>query len=160
MTESIIFLAKILGTIALATLAGWSYRFGGSSNGMRWVREVGCGIAILGCLTMWLGWNIWGLFVMGSVWIETTYFKSKGTDATWFNWFLVGLSYAIVPLPYILGSYFSVHPWHYDHWLGFGIRSVVITIFTTLWRTLQGDANDQEVGCGVMQVLTLPLLLI
>lgn len=143
---------KILGTIVLAALAGWSYRFGGSSNGIRFVREVGVGIAILGCLTILLGWSIWGVFVMGTVWVETTYFKAKGSDAKWYNWMLVGLSYAIVPLPYMISGH--------GHWGGFAIRAAVITLFTTMWRTWNGDANSQEIGCGVMQILTLPLLLL
>lgn len=147
---------QILGTLILTALAGWSYRDGGSSHGMRWIREIGTGLAILGCLTLWLGWSLWGLLVLGTVWIETTYFKSKGSDAKWYNWLLVGLSYSIVPLPYILAQSFSGH----YYWKGFAIRAAVVTAFTTLWRTFNGDANSQEIGCGCIQIITLPILLI
>lgn len=152
----IFLILKILATLALAALAGWAYRFGGSSNGVRWAREVGVGLAVLGGLTIWLGWNWWGLLVMGCVWIETTYFKAKGTDAKWYNWLIVGLSYSIVPLPYIIAQSFS----HKYYWIGFGIRTFVVTLFTTLWRTFVHDVQWQEGGSGAIQVLTLPLLFI
>lgn len=148
---------QILLTIVLTALAGWGYRFGGSSHGLRWVREVVCGICIFLDLTALFGFNWLGLLIMGTVWIETTYFKKKGTDAKPFNWFLVGLSYSIVPLPYVVGAYFFSH---HNYFKGFLIRSAIVTLFTTLWRTFQGDANKQEIGCGCIQIITLPLLLI
>lgn len=149
---------QLLITIPLTALAGWSYRNGGSEDGIgRWVREVGTGLAILIDLTCFFGWEWLGVLIMGAVWIETSYFKAKGTSAKPFNWFLVGLSYSIVPLPYVVGAYFFGH---HNYFLGFSIRAVIVTLFTTLWRTFQGDANKQEIGCGCIQIITLPLLLL
>lgn len=148
---------NLLLLIPLTAIAGWSYREGGSKNDFigRWIREIGVGVSILVWLSICLGWSIWGLFVLGAVFIETTYFKAKGSSATPLNWFIVGLSYAVVPLPYVLGALLS-HQGNYCK--GFLIRAVVVTLFTTLWRTFQGDANKQEIGCGCIQVITLPLL--
>lgn len=145
-------LLKIVGFIALIALAAWSYRFGGSSNGIRWVREVGVGISQIAALTIFFGWNWWGLLIMGTTWVQSSYFKAKGTDAKWTNWLLVGLSFAIVPLPYIIGNG--------DHWIGFLYRSIFIVPFIALWRTLITDVQWQEGVSGGVQVLSLALLLI
>lgn len=143
---------KIIGFIAMIVLAAGAYRFGGSSNGQRWIREIGVGVAEIVALTILFGWQWWGLLIMGTVWIETSYFKSKGTDATWKNWLLVGVSFALVPLPYLFADG--------HHWVGFIWRTALIVPFITVWRTVVGNVQWQEGVSGGTQVLSLLLLLI
>ncbi len=144
---------KVFGFIAMIVLAAWSYRFGGSSHGQRWVREIGVGVAEIIALTILFDWQWWGLLIMGVVFVETTYFKAKGSNATWKNWLLVGLSFALVPLPYIIAD---AH-----HWVGFVWRTAFIVPFITAWCTfLGGNVQWSEGVRGGIQILSLLLLLI
>lgn len=142
---------KIITIILMAVLAGWSYRFGGSANGKRWVREVGVGVATIITLAILFGWNWWLLLIMGSVWIETTYFKKKGSDAKWWNWAIVGLSYSIVALPWVIATH---------SWVGFFIRTIFLVPTISLWRTFVGNVQWQESGCGIIQILSITLFLL
>lgn len=136
-----------IGCIALAS---WGYRFGGSSNGVRWVREIAVAIAEIIALTILFGWNWWSLLIMATVWGMTTYFKKKGTDAKWWNWVLVGLVFAIIPLPQVIAL--SVH--HVYLWKGFFIRAAFLVVFTPLWCTFVGNVQWSEGVRGGIQVLT------
>jgi hypothetical protein len=147
----LILLSKILGTIVLAGFCGWAWRFGGSSNGIRWVREAVTGFALVSCITLWWGWSYWYILIFGASWIESTYFKSKGSSAMWWNWMLCGILYALIPLPAVI-----VH----HLWVGFAWRTVVLIPVITLWRTFVGDVQWSESGVGVWQIITLPLILI
>ena len=142
---------QILGTIALAALCGWCWRFGGSSHGIRFVRELGTGLTLVGCITLWWGWSFWYIPIIGLAFIESTYFKTKGSDAKWYNWLMCGILYALIPLPAVI-----VH----HLWIGFAIRSAVLIPVITLWRTFQGNVQWSESGVGVWQIITLPLLMI
>lgn len=143
---------KIIEFIAMIALAAGAYRMGGSSNGKRWMREIGVGLAEIIALTILFGWNWWGLLIMGTIFLETTYFKRKGTEATWLNWLLVGLSFALVPLPYIIADG--------HHWIGFLWRTAFIVPFVCIWRTIIGQVTWEEGMSGGIQVLSLLLLLI
>jgi hypothetical protein len=144
---------KIIGGSAFIALAAWAYRFGGSANGQRWVREVGVGIAEFGFLTLFFGFHWIGLLILGTVWVETTYFKIKGTDAQWVNWLLVGISFALVPLPWIIADG--------HHWIGFAIRALFIIPFTTILCTFFGGNVQWSEGLrGGMQICSLLLLLL
>ena len=143
---------KIIGTIALAGLSGWCYRAGGSASiHARWLRQAGVGVAVTGTLLIWFGFNWWTLLCLGTSWAESTYFKSKGSDAKWWNWLLVGIVFAIVPLPYVISSG--------NHYLGFAIRSAVIIPATTVVGTFVGDVDWSEGLRGALQIITLPLLI-
>lgn len=142
--------------IALSVVSGIAYRAGGSGNYPRWTREVGVGACYFISLLALFGWHWYILSCLGTVWIETTYFKSKGKDAKWFNWFFVGLSYSVVPLLFVLAIFVFNHK---SYWIGFWIRSFVVTAFTTIWRTFIGKDVLQEFGCGFIQTVTMPLLL-
>jgi len=143
---------QILITLALTVLSGICYRFGGSGNGIRWVRQVVDGICIILTLTIWFGCNWLGLLIMGTIWITTTYFKIKG-ETSLFTWMLVGLSFGLVPLPYM----FMGHA----HWLGFGIRTFILTITTGIVvQFFGGNVNFSEGFRGGIQIITLPLLLL
>src|ERR1035437_9865328 len=144
-------------TLGLTGLSGWAYHFGGSQGGIRWVREVVDGLAIIAWLWLCMGFNPWAGLIMGTIWIESTYFKSKGTDAGFWNWLLVGLSFSMVVLPYIVAQSFAGH----YYWIGFGIRTLILTPTVGLIVTFFGGKVGFSEGFrGGIQLLTLPLLLV
>ena len=144
---------KIVGTICLAALCGWLFRVGGSANThARWARMFGVEVSELGGLILWFGWSPWILLTTGLAWTECTYFKKKGTDATWINWMFCGLQYSAIPIPLLFV--------HILGWKGLVIRALVLTPIITLWRTFQTDVQWSESGAGAWQLLTLPLLIL
>jgi len=148
-----IYLLKAFLTITTAVLAGWAYRFGGSEHGIRQVRQLVDGASIIGILTLWFGWNWSGLLIMGTIWITSTYFKIDG-KTNLFTWMLVGLSFGLVPIPYLLFQ-------HNAHWLGFLIRLGILPLFVGfVVRYLGQNVQFSEGFRGAIQILTLPLLLI
>ena len=92
------------------------------------------------------------VLITGLAWTESTYFKSKGTEAKWWNWLLCGIQYALIPLPLVFIGLI--------HWQGFALRFIVLVPIITLWRTFQGDVDWSEGGAGAWQILTLPILLV
>lgn len=143
---------QIILTGILTVASGAAYRFGGSNNGWRWARQVFDAICIISWLNLCLGWNPWSLLIMGTIWITTTYFKIKG-NTNLFTWMLVGLSFGLVPLPYMFGSH--------AHWMGFWIRTAILTVTVGLVVRFLGDnVNFSEGFRGGIQIITLPLLLL
>lgn len=142
---------KIIGIILLAGLAGWSYREGGAASAhARWARQLGVGIAVTLALILLFGFNWWTLLCLGTSWAESTYFKKKGSDAKWFNWVLVGVVFALVPLPFIISSG--------THWIGFIIRCGLIIPATAFIGTYVGNVQWSEGLRGALQVVTLPII--
>lgn len=144
---------KILGTILLSALAGYLYRLGGAASAhARWLRQVGVGVAVTGTLLIWFGFSWWIFLCLGTAFIESTYFKKKGTDAKWWNWALVGLVFALVPLPFVIAN---------GHiWKGFLLRTLLLIPSTTLIGTFVGNVDWSEGLRGALQILSLFLLLI
>jgi hypothetical protein len=93
----------------------------------------------------WILIICWGL-MFGA---QTTYFKKKGTDATWVNWLFVGLAFSVAMLPFSIVS---------GNLLGFVYRSIAVTAFTVLWSHFIGKDWLEEGGRGFIQIITLPLL--
>lgn len=144
---------KILGTIILAAMCGVLFRFGGSANiGARWLRQFGVEFTELGGLWLWFGWSWWLIPTTALAWTESTYFKAKGKSATWVNWLLCGIQYALIPLPLVFIGLIS--------WQGLVDRSIILIPIITFWRTFQGDVDWSEGGVGAWQILTLPLLIL
>ena len=153
MKESVKNTLKGIATAVLAVFAGWSFRFGGSANGQRWVRQAGIGTAVILAITV-LTWHFswWYILIMGLAFTESTYFKKKGTEAMWYHWLLCGICYALVPLPALIAGKVYL--------AGFIIRFIVLVPIITIWRTFQGNVQWSEGGAGAWQIVTLPLLLI
>ncbi len=159
---------ELIGSIVFFLLAGMVYRMGGSGNYSRWTREVGVGVLLILELLLLRLFN-WGcLGILGTVWIESTYFKKKGSDAEWWNWLLVGLSFSVAILPWFVWSWIVNHK--PVHWIGYLVRITVCTGLTLLWQEqlsalfskwldIGKDITD-EFGRGAIQIITLPLLLI
>lgn len=142
---------KILLTLILAVFAGCMFRLGGSANThARWLRMFGISMAEVGCLWIWFGFSWWLIIIAGLAWTECTYFKSKGTDAKWWNWLLCGIQYALIPIPLVIAGDIS--------WMGLLNRSIILIPAITIWRTLMGDVDWSEGGAGAWQILTIPLL--
>ena len=152
----------------LSVLGGMAYRMGGSGNFPRYFRELGQGLCVaidmpvLGLITLTWQAILGDVLAFGICWAESTYFKKKGTDAKWYNWALVGLVFAVVPLPYCILTN--------SHWIGFGVRAVLCPVLVVLWQEklsaqvaedfkIGKDITD-EFGRGFINVATLPLLLI
>ena len=140
-----ILLSVIFG-IASAVL----YRMGGSGNYKREIRLYGLPTLMIIYYTITGNFH-WSLIIcfgllFGSL---TTYWKKKGTDAKWYNWLFTGLGYSLAMLPYCIATH---------HFLGFLERTIVVTIFTTVWSQLIGYDIWEEFGRGFIICVTLFLL--
>lgn len=157
-------MGKIIVTLALAILGGVAYRMGGSGNYPRYFRELGQGLCVVASMIVF-GMIHWSLVLcFGVCWAESTYFKRKGTDAKPFNWVLVGLVFALIPLPYCVATN--------SHWLGLFIRACSCIVWVVLWQEVLSEmvfyllrkrfGKDvlDEFGRGFINVSALWLLLI
>jgi hypothetical protein len=79
----------------------------------------------------------------------TSYFKRKGTEAKWWNWALVGASVSFALLPYA---------WFSHHWLGFWLRTLIVTVGVTVWSEKIDNAVVEELGRGTIIGGTIWLL--
>jgi hypothetical protein len=79
----------------------------------------------------------------------TTYWKKKGTDARWWNWFLHGFMIGLSSIPLA---------WIGIAWWLILIRAVVLGITMMIWSDLNDNAVKEELGRGALIVLTLPIL--
>ena len=147
---------KILWMIGLSIISGILYKLGGTSAGTKW-RDIGCPlIALLICLWLLKGleFRFWWAYLLtfGLGWASmTTYWKRKGTDAKWWNWLLTGLGYSLAFLPIAFAT---------GHWIGFIIRTIILTYLITAWSEFQSNATWEEFGRGFLYMATIPLLLI
>ena len=143
---------KALLILLISSCGAIAYRCGGSGNFARWFRPVGIALCVM--LAM-LGLGLWHWSVIicagASAGLSTSYFKKRGTDASWLNWFFVGLAFSLAMLPW---AYFT------GNYLGFSIRLVVCTAGITLWSIFWGNDIIEELGRGFIPIITLPLLLI
>jgi len=157
---------KIISLIVLTMLSGLLYRLGGWGDPGRknypklptWLfntkaRDLGCPLcAFLGML----------FFVEMSWWMALAHFLSFGIlfgalttywdflfefDNHWVHGFMCGLAY----FPYAIVS---------GHWVGFGVRCVVVAIAMGLISTQSSDDVVEEVGRGASLIPTLPLMLL
>ncbi len=134
-----------------AILGAIFYRMGGSGNFPRQVRVIGVPV-LSGLVLGFLRFNWWIILciplMIGAI---STYWKKKGSDAMWWNWAAHGLGLSLACLPFSIAT---------GHYIGFGIRTVLLTLLITVWSELIGNAVIEELGRGALIILTLPLLLI
>ena len=145
---------SIIATIALAAFAGWAYRDGGSASGIgRWIRQAGMMVAMFLGLWLWFGWTPWIGLSAGLCWAESTYFKKKGTDATFVNWLLVGAVFWLIPLPVVWATG--------KHWPWFWWTALMIPIVGIWCKFMTGFLKADswsEGGRGAIQLLRFLLL--
>ena len=141
MTVILVLLASIL--------SGIFYRAGGSGNYPRQARIVG--VAILTCLTLIaLGIYTWWLILVMGLSCGALASSWQQDEKKWGFWAHgLGLSLALLPIAFVT-----------HHWLGFGIRTIVLTTFITLWSQFTKWDILEESGRGAGIILSLPLLLI
>lgn len=137
-------------------------RMGGSGSFPFWFRELGCSLCVVAALWL-LDYHHWTLILtMGATYgLLTTYFKKKGTDATWVNWSLVGMAFGLSVLPIVLV---------YHNYMGFTVRTAVCMASIVIWqqwlsfivakwfRKVWDKAVVDEFGRGFILVITLLLL--
>ncbi|MDD5356434.1 MAG: hypothetical protein PHY56_07865 [Candidatus Omnitrophica bacterium] len=144
----------LLRIIGLSILAGILYRMGGTNKGTLW-RDIGCSLTLLlTCLSLGLTGAV--LATLGAYFV--TFGLSWGALASywkldekkWGFWAHgAGLSLAVLPIVFITG-----------HWLGFGIRCLVLTLGITLISEFMTWDVGEEFGRGFLIIITMPLLAI
>lgn len=149
---------EIVVLLILAAVGGVLYRMGGASGYNTKFRDFG--IPTVGILLLFLFgslihstlWNTLSLILTFGLMFaaQTTYFKKKGTAPKWWNWALVGLVNGLALLPWAINT---------GQWLAFGIRTGLLVILITLWCELNDNAVWEEIGRGVLIIITLGLFL-
>lgn len=144
----------IITILILAVLAGCLYRRGGTSAGTLW-RDVGVSAAtLLTCLILGLTAGLFASIIayfltFGLSWAANSSYFGQDEKRFGYIWHGLALSLALLPIAYITG-----------HWLGFGIRTIVLTAFITLWSEYMTWDIGEEFGRGFLIVISLSLLLI
>ena len=150
----------ILITLVMSVVAAILYRMGGAGEPYNTkCRDIGLpvcvSIVLLFCFHVFLhSFRFYGALAVSFgllLGAQTTYWKKKGTDAKWYNWAFTGLGYSLAAFPIA---------WVTGRWIGFAIRSVVLTGWTVLWSQWMNNVVWEEGGRGALEVITLPLLLI
>ena len=140
-------------TLAASCISAILYRLGGSPAGTRW-RDIGCGLVFMAtCLAIGLHTSLWATLLayfltFGLMWgALASYF---GLDERKYGYWAHGLaiSLAAAPVAYITG-----------HWIGFGIRCVILTAAITVWSQITSWDTLEEGGRGFFIGATIPLLL-
>ena len=136
----------------LAAIAAVLYRLGGIGLPFNTkLRDLGVPFCMLTFFLVVGAWNWWLLLCFSLMFAaQTTYFKKKGEDAKWYNWLMVGVAFSVCMLPYSIAT---------QTWFGFFCRSAVVIIFTATWSESIDQDWLEEGGRGLIQIITLPLLL-
>lgn len=138
--------------ILASIISSCAYRMGGASGYSTYYRDVGCSLLSVLMLGYIIAWHWILILVFGLTWgALSTYFKKKGTDAKWFNWILVGLALSLATLPIIIV---------YGHWVGFFLRTIVLSLSIMSWSETNDNAVLEECGRGFLIPITIPLLLV
>ena len=142
----------IILTLILSIVSAVLYRLGGTSAGTKW-RDAGCPLV---ALILW--WALAG--VQLSLWWAylLTFGLSWGAMASywgmdeqkWGFWAHgLGLSLAVLPLAFATG-----------HWIGFGLRTILLTSTICLWSEYTKWDVLEETGRGFLFTASIPLLLL
>jgi len=145
---------KIILTLVLSCASAIAYRAGGSGHFPRQARIIGVpalSMALLAYLTGQIG-----------LWLALAYFLSFGAMAgaisaywgldekKWGYWAHgLGLSLAMAHYAFVTG-----------HWVGFAIRTIVLTVGITLWSQFTKWDVLEEMGRGFLITASIPLLLL
>jgi len=149
----------LLLLVLMSIIGGVLYRMGGASGFNTKFRDFGIpsiGVIVLLALGRFSHLNSWLVLSYILTWglmfaSQTTYFKKKGSNAKWWNWMLVGLANGIALVPYA---------WQTGLWMEALLRTLILAIAITIWSEVCDDAVWEEVGRGVLIILTLGLFLI
>ena len=141
----------------LVILSGICYSLGGSGKQGKWydfllntkTRDFGVPLVMIAAMSV-LGWWHWTLVPSALLLFAalTTYWKKKGTNALWWNWYLTGMGYCLAMIPFL-----------FDHWSihleGFLARLLILPLLTMAWSEYVSDPFWEQFGRGVLIILTL-----
>lgn len=147
-------LFKITISILCSILAGILYRMGGANDYNTKFRDLGVSYIMYINMLAFVGLKHWLSLLWCFVLLFaslTTYWKKDGKDAYWYNWLFTGLGYSLAMLPFSIVSH---------NWLGFYLRTALLTLFIMCWSETMENAIWEEFGRGFFINATLPLLLI
>jgi hypothetical protein len=140
---------KILFSLVIGILSGVFYRMGGSDRYNKNWRDLGLPFLMLTYVVLvnWNWWIILSFFLMfGAL---TTYWKKKGTDATFLNYWLHGLGISLAVAPY------SLVTGHLSHFVA---RIIVLPLLMAFWSIIEDNAVREEFGRGFLIGFTFLLL--
>ena len=144
----------LIKILVLSFLSAIFYRLGGI--GGKWyfntkMRDIGCSIiTIISLLILGIIVSFWiYIIVFGLSWLTLSAYW--GLDEKKFGYWAhgLGLSLALLPIAYITGN-----------WLGFTLRTIVLTASITIWSEYTKWDVLEESGRGFLITATIPLLLI
>lgn len=151
---------KLLNAVTVfigSIFAAVTYRLGGTSAGSKW-RDAGVPAIMVTVMTITGHWHWTLILCFGLLWVAcSTYNKWVGYllnrpdkhTVYWESWLVTGLFYGFSMLPYIIYNH---------HYIGFGIRSVLLAISICVWSQIIGKDTFEEWGRGFLIIATLPLL--
>jgi hypothetical protein len=151
MTEIIL---KIVLFGILTYLGGKLYRKGGTSDGTLW-RDIGVSLLTLlvfiVCHMNFLSslkeeWFYY-LLAFGASWGALSAYWKQDEKRFGFWAHGLGLSLAILPLVFLT-----------HNWIGFLLRTVILTLSISLWSEAVGDVDLEEGGRGILILFTIPLI--
>ena len=131
----------------------------GGFKGAKLLRRLGCSFIALLLYILLAGFklgHIWAYIVFwglnyGALSSYMSELQEPKDNVNWFEWLITGLLYGISAFPLCIAS---------GKWVGFIIRTIILTFGIMLIREKFGEVEIEELGSGGLYVLTLPLLLI
>ncbi len=93
---------------------------------------------------------LWGALTTYNKWVGYFFNRPDKTTVYWESWLVTGLLYGLSILPFIVITG--------DHYIGFSIRCIILSILTCLWSELIGLAWLEEFGRGFIIIATLPFI--
>ena len=152
---------KILYWLGLSILSGLSYRAGGIGGypmAKLW-RRLGCPACFLGLFWALNGlkWGFWWVYLLTFILnyaALSTYCSTiiaPEDDVCGIEWFMVGWLYGFCSLPMIIIGI---------HWYMILARALFLAITICWLRVRSGNVWKEELGSGILYVLSTPLLLI
>ena len=129
-----------------ALISGIFYWFGGQGGVWyrdSWIRDYVCPLIVIVCLPY--HWSLWLCYPL-MVGALSTYWKKKGEDTRWYNWFLHGFGIGLALLTYVVFTH-SLQP--------VLVRAVILGISMAIWSHFNHIDKWDEGGRGALIILTL-----
>ena len=150
---------KLIVVVALSYIGGILYRLGGI--GKPWntkYRDFGVPLVaalVYAFLGLPIGWSLlWSTLLlfgaMTTYWCKINKWFGLPTDTKyWFNWALTGLAYGLAYIPIAI---------EFGNWHTILCRSVLLTIFTSIYSEQVDDVEWEEWGRGAAVAMTICIL--
>ena len=132
--------------VAVSILCGILYRMGGTSLGTKW-RDFGVPLAVAFALPF--HWAVIPSAVL-FFFSLTTYWKRKGSDAKWINWYITSLFYCVAFAPYAIVQ---------QKFEDFGWLIIVSPILCSTFSQMIDTDTIEEFGRGFISAFCILLFL-